>query len=337
VSRPADVEGVLAQIRDWMPPLRGIVHAAAVLEDRTLQEMAEDQFWKPIRPKVLGAWNLHAATHDLPLNFFVMYSSAAALLGSPGQGNYAAANAFLDALAHRRLALGLPAISIQWGAFSEVGLAAAQENRGERLSHRGIESFTPEDGTALFARLLARPRAEVGLLRMSVRQWVEFYPSAAAAPFLSELSDEEGRPGSAKVAGRFRETLEGLLPWERRAALERHILECLALVLRLPLERIDARAPFGGYGMDSLMSLEIRNRLEPSLGLKLSAALLYTHPNASALVEHLLVELQLETEGGPSSISGFPGDDALTAPGLSEEATAALLNEKLLDLEDYLK
>ncbi len=337
VARPADVEGVLAQIRDWMPPLRGIVHAAAVLEDRTLQEMGEDQFWKPIRPKVLGAWNLHAATHDLPLNFFVMYSSAAALLGSPGQGNYAAANAFLDALAHRRLALGLPAISIQWGAFSEVGLASAQENRGERLSHRGIESFTPEDGTALFARLLARPRAEVGLLRMSVRQWIEFYPSAAAAPFLSELSEEEGRTGATKVPGRFRETLEGLLPWERRAALEGHILECLGLVLRLPVERIDAHAPFGGYGMDSLMSLEIRNRLEPSLGLKLSAALLYTHPNASALVEHLLAELRLETEGGPNSTSGFPSNDAPSTPGLSEEATTALLNEKLLDLEDYLK
>jgi len=337
VSRLADVEGVLAQIRDWMPPLRGIVHTAAVLEDRTLQEMGEDQFWKPIRPKVLGAWNLHAATHDLPLNFFVMYSSAAALLGSPGQGNYAAANAFLDALAHRRFALGLPAMSIQWGAFSEVGLAAAQENRGERLSHRGIESFTPVDGTELFARLLARPRAEVGLLRMSVRQWIEFYPSAAAATFLSELSAEEGRPGAAKIAGRFRETLEGLLPWERRSALEQHILECLSRVLRLPVERIDAHAPFGGYGMDSLMSLEIRNRLEPSLGLKLSAALLYTHPNASALVEHLLVELQLETEGGPNSTSNFPIDDIPAAPGLSEEATAALLNEKLLDLEDYLK
>jgi myxalamid-type polyketide synthase MxaE and MxaD len=337
VSRPADVEGVLAQIRDWMPPLRGIVHAAGVLEDRTLQEMGEDQFWKPIRPKVLGAWNLHAATHELPLNFFVMYSSAAALLGSPGQGNYAAANAFLDALAHRRIALGLPAMSIQWGAFSEVGLAAAQENHGARLSHRGIESFTPEDGTALFARLLARPRAEVGLLRMSVRQWIEFYPSAAAAPFLSELSADEGRPGTAKVAGRFRETLEGLLPWERRAALELHILECLSRVLRLAVERIDAHAPFGGYGIDSLMSLEIRNRLEPSLGLKLSAALLYTHPNASALVDHLLVELQLETEGGPGSVSGFPSDAAPAPQELSEEATAALLNEKLLDLEDYLK
>jgi myxalamid-type polyketide synthase MxaE and MxaD len=336
VARAAEVDGIFAQIKERLPPLRGIVHAAGVLEDRTLQEMGEEQFWKPIRPKVLGAWNLHAASRSLSLDFFVMYSSAAALLGSPGQGNYAAANAFLDALAHRRVALGLPAMSLQWGAFSEVGLAAAQENRGERLSHRGIESFTPDEGTALLSRLLSRPRAEVGLLRMSVRQWVEFYPRAAAAPFLAGLREEEGRAGHMKIAGRFRETLEALSPGERRPALERHVLECLARVLRLPAERIDTRAPFRGYGMDSLMSLEIRNRLEPSLGLTLSAALLYTYTTTSTLVDHLLVELRLGTEEDPDAMRS-PSDDEMELRELSEQAAAALLDEKLLDLEDYLK
>ncbi len=335
VSRTSDIEALLAHIKDHAPPLRGIVHAAGVLEDRTLQEMGEDQFWKPIRPKILGSWNLHAATRELPLDFFVMYSSAAALLGSPGQGNYAAANAFLDALAHRRAALGLPAISIQWGAFSDVGLAAAQENRGERLSYRGIDSFTAENGTALLSRLLARPRVEVGLLRMSMRQWVEFYPRAAAAPFLAEVrAAEEGRAGLTKATSGLREALVILSPVERRAALERHVFECLSRVLRLPVERIDAHEPFRSYGMDSLMSLEIRNRLEPSLGLKLSAALLYTYPTTAALVDHLLFELRFEPDG---ATDGFFADDAPESHELSEEAATAMLDEKLLELKDYLK
>ncbi len=207
VSRVEDVEDAIRHVAETMPALRGIVHAAGVLEDRTLQEMGEAELLQPIRPKLLGAWNLHAATRGVPLDFFVMYSSASGLLGSPGQGNYAAANTFLDALAHARAAEGLPATSIQWGPFSDVGLAAAQDNRGQRLAHRGVDSLTSVEGTELLSRLLARPRVEVGLMRMSVRLWVEFYPRAAASPFLADLREEEGRAAVTAPAGDLRETL----------------------------------------------------------------------------------------------------------------------------------
>jgi myxalamid-type polyketide synthase MxaE and MxaD len=337
VSRTADVDALFAHIGARMPPVRGVVHAAAALEDRTLQEMTEEQFWPPIRPKVLGAWNLHVATRELPLDFFVMYSSAASLLGSPGQGNYAAANAFMDALAHARAASGLPAMSIQWGAFSEVGLAAAQDNRGQRLSYRGMESFTPEEGVELLERLIAHPRVEVGLVRMSVRQWVEFYPRAAAAPFLSDLREEDGRAGRTKPGGDFVETLAGLPPAERRPALERFVLDSLSRVLRLPPERIDAHAPFRGYGMDSLMSLEIRNRLEANLGVPLSAALLYTYPTTAALVDFLLDELSLNVDDLESTLDGIRVDLDRPPPGLSEAEAAAMLDERLSVIEDYLK
>jgi NAD(P)-dependent dehydrogenase (short-subunit alcohol dehydrogenase family)/acyl carrier protein len=337
VSRAPEVDGTLEYIEDNMPPLRGVVHAAGLIEDRTLQEMGEEQFSQPIRPKILGAWNLHRATRSIPLDFFVMYSSVAALLGSPGQGNYAAANAFLDALAHARVAEGLPAMSIQWGAFSEVGMVAEQESRGKRLAHRGIDSFTPDEGTELLSRLLQRPQVEVGLVRMSVRLWVEFYPRVAAMPFLAALREQEGRMSMSGALSPLRESLQDLSVAERRSALERHVLACLGRILRLAPERINAATPFKDYGMDSLMSLEIRNRLEPSLGLKLSAALLYTYPTAVALVDYLLIEMRFEAGGTADPADGLRASAAQIAVQLSEEAAAAMLNEKLLALEDYLK
>jgi NAD(P)-dependent dehydrogenase (short-subunit alcohol dehydrogenase family)/acyl carrier protein len=340
VSRLADVEAMIAAVKETMPPLRGILHAAGVLEDRTLSDMTEAQFSVPMGPKVLGSWNLHAATRGIPLDFFVMYSSAAGLLGSPGQGNYAAANTFLDALAHARAAEGLPAMSIQWGSFSEVGLAAAQESRGRRLESRGIESFTPDEGTALLSRLIQQPWGDVGLFRISIRQWIEFYPRAASAPFLAHLREEEAtaRGTAAPIASRFHESLRPLSPVERRAALERHVFDCLARVLHLPADRIDAHAPLKGYGMDSLMSLEIRNRLEASLGLRLSASLLYTYSTSAALVEHLLGELVFAAEPAPISVRDHhDAEPTIQFFELSEQSAMAILDEKLLDLEDYLK
>jgi acyl transferase domain-containing protein/acyl carrier protein len=337
VARAADVESALVYLDENMPPLRGILHAAGVLEDRTLQEMGEEQFTRAIRPKILGAWNLHAATRELPLEFFVMYSSVAALLGPPGQGNYAAANTFLDALAHARAAHGLPAMSIQWGSFSDVGMAAAQENRGQRLAHRGIDSFTPGEGMEILARLIRQPWGEVGVIRLSVRQWVEFYPRAASAAFLSRLRKAEQSAGATKGSNLVLDALRGLSRLERRPALERHVVECLGRVLRLPAERIEVQAPFRGYGMDSLMSLEIRNRLEASLGLRLSAALLFTYPTTATLVDHLLTELHLDTSEMDESVDGAQSQDAEMGTALSEAVAVAMLDARLNDLENYLR
>src|SRR5207237_295731 len=134
------------------------------------------------------AYNLHLLTRDTPLDFFVMYASGAGLLGSPGQGNYAAANAFLDALAHHRRNQGLPALSIDWGAFSEVGLAVAQENRGVRLRSRGMRSLTPSEGLSVLRRLLEGGRVQTAVVPLDVMQWLEFYPAAASSRMLSHLT-----------------------------------------------------------------------------------------------------------------------------------------------------
>ncbi|HEX8539131.1 MAG TPA: SDR family NAD(P)-dependent oxidoreductase, partial [Cystobacter sp.] len=207
VSRREQVEAVLKRVEATLPPLKGVLHAAAVLEDRTVLEMDGERFDKPMAPKVQGAWNLHTLTAGKALDFFVMYSSAAALLGFPGQSNYAAANAFMDALAQHRRGQGLPGLSINWGAFSEVGLAAAQSNRGERLSYRGMGSLQPAQGAAVLERLLSGRAAQVAVMSLDARQWLEFYPNATA-PLWTELLAEQEKTTAREARGaRFRETL----------------------------------------------------------------------------------------------------------------------------------
>nr|CCE88378.1 polyketide synthase [Sorangium cellulosum] len=309
VSRRDEVERLFARVEERLPPLCGIVHAAAVLDDHTLLEQSEESFRRVFGPKALGAWHLHALSEGRALDFFVMYSSASALFGSPGQGNYAAANALLDALARERERRGLRSMSIQWGVFAEVGLAAAQDNRGKRLSSRGMGSFTPVEGLEALRRLLLNPRAEVGVVRFDPRQWLELYPGTSGPPFLAEVMAEDTSHRGAGAAPRALERLKSAPAGERPALLERHLLEQAGSVLRLDPSKMDRAASLQSLGMDSLMSLELRNRLEASLGIRLSATILFTYPTAGALAEHLLDRLEIEGRAEEAQVAGP------TAPG----------------------
>jgi acyl carrier protein len=171
-----------------------------------------------------------------------------------------------------------------------------------------------------------------------MRQWTDFYPRAASAPFLTLLREEEARVGGrAKRGARFREVLLEMPTLERLPALERHILEHLGRVLGISVQRLDPHAPFQGHGLDSLMSLEVKNRIEASLGLKLSAALLFTYPTAAALAEHLINEMQIDAHQQVEvTMEHVPLGEPKPARPLSDEDAAAMLDEKLHEYEDYL-
>jgi acyl carrier protein len=350
----------MSRIEQSMPPLRGVVHAAGILDDRTLLEMDTQRFLRVLEPKVIGAFNLHTLTVNKSLDFFVLYSSVASLLGAPGQANYSAGNAFMDALAHSRRRLGLAGTSIHWGPFVDIGLAAIQESRGQRLSYRGLESLTPSQGLIAFSQLLDRPRAEVGILRLAVHQWVEFYPQVAASPFWSELQREKktlDQPSSSRVS--FKQSLERRPLLERQTALEFHILEHVGQVLRLDIARIDRLSSFTSLGMDSLLSLELRNRLESSLGVRLSATLLFTYPNPASLADYLIERMSLAgatkqrlSDTGPLATVGttIQSDRSSTRSGadgtkpttlqirqMSAAEAELLLEEELARSEDYLQ
>ncbi|XYH95262.1 SDR family NAD(P)-dependent oxidoreductase [Sorangium sp. So ce1128] len=315
VSRREQVVELLAAIDRRAPPLRGVVHAAMVIADSTVMEQSIERFWRTMAPKMHGAWNLHELTAGRPLDFFVMYSSVASLLGAPGHGNYTAASAFLDALAHHRRALGLPALSINWGLFSDVGIAVRQADVMGRVGDRGMDSLTEADGLRMLERLLAADMPQIAVVRFNVHRWLESYPSVARWRYWDKLTRERARaaPRSSDIV-RVREALERELPEERRFRLQGHLKEQLGRVLRVDPAAVDPTEVFASLGMDSLTSLEFRNRLESSLGLSLSATLLFTYPSIASLADHLLTEIE-------------------TADGRAEEATQRTFADGLGDLD----
>src|SRR5213082_320845 len=156
VSDEAALAGVFADIERNMPPLRGIIHAAMVLDDGIVQRLDAGRFRRVMAPKAEGAWNLHRLTLDKPLDFFVMCSSVAGVMGNAGQGSYAAANAFLDSLAHHRHALGLPALTVNWGALTGGGILARHAETAERLTRQGFGALTMSQGCEALEKLLQK-------------------------------------------------------------------------------------------------------------------------------------------------------------------------------------
>ncbi len=314
----------LAEIGRDLPPLRGIFHAAGVLDDGILLEQTPERFARVHQSKIAGAWHLHTLTCHLALDHFVLFSSVAALLGSPGQANYAAANAFLDALANTRQAQGLPALSINWGAWAEVGLAARQANRGERLAYRGMGSMPPAQAIAALERLMAQGPAHVGVFPFDLRQWRQYYPQVAALPLFKDLQDQQQRSQMRASHAQILETLQTAEASERRGLLEGHLRDQIRHVLRIDPSHIHAQTPLGSIGFDSLLALELRNRLETNLGVSLPGTLIWAYPTIDALIPFLAEKLELsleEHQAAPNTIL------------LSDDAALALLLEQDLLFE----
>lgn len=299
VSNRKQVAKLIDSIRTTMPPLRGIIHAAGLLDDGILLQLSPERFKKVMDPKIRGAWNLHTLTLDMPLDFFVMFSSAASVLGSPGQANYSAANAFLDALAHDRRARGLAALSINWGPWSEVGLAA-QADRHERLLLRGVGNMTPAQGVRAFVRLLGRSAAQVAVMPFDYKQWNRNHSHARNSPLFSELNEEAraGAPPAAPGKGiAFKQEL--LLAREhgaRRKLLQSYLGELMAKVLGLSasrLSKLDVNQPINSLGVDSLMAVELKTLIEADLGVTVPVTSFLQSSALSQLADDVLSRLDL--------------------------------------------
>jgi len=293
IAIKAEVAAIFEEMDRAGRPLGGILHAAGIVADGTLLQMSDEQFTRVFPAKIAGAWNLHELTLDRPLDFFVMFSSTASLLGSPGQINYAAANSFMDALARMRRALGLPGTSIHWGPFSDVGMAVRNDGRTQQLASRGLEALSPEAGLNALELLLGQTVSEMAVVRIDHRRWFDVLPHTAASPFWSEIRNDpqDGQPSTAAETRRFRTVFENSSQVERARLLDQLVREELGRVLHMEPSRIAADAPFKELGADSLMSLEVKNRLERNLDLRLPATLLYTFSTMKALTTHLLHEL----------------------------------------------
>lgn len=292
VADPHAVEALVAELDD----LRGVFHLAGVLDDGVVLEQTHQRFADVLAPKVAGAENVHRATRGHALDFFVMFGSAAALLGSPGQSNYAAANAFLDALAHHRRSLGLPATTIDWGPWSEVGRVAGATHQS-RFTALGFTPLAPADGIERLERVLAGAAPQIALMDFDAAQWAASYPSAAGTPFFSEIATAE-----ATASGDVARSIAAAPAANRLETIERYLTEQTASVLRVDPTRILPNIPLQQLGLDSLMTIELRNRLEHDLGVRLSATVVWRHPTTAALSAHLLEAMDLgEATEAPKS------------------------------------
>ena len=294
------LDAMLARIEDSLPPLGGIIHSVGVLSDGAIENQTWERFEQVLWPKVLGAWRLHQATQGKDLDMFILFSSISGVLGNPGQSNHAAANAFLDQLAAHRRTLGLPGQSIAWGAWSGIGEAEEHRQRIEKqLAHSGAGWIAPQQGMAAFDRLV---RQDVTAPVVTMVDWsVVDGEHESQTPFLEELIvSKKARPGEGEALAPQKGVMSRLRDApaeEKRSLLAAFVQAELKAVLRLP-NSPPVGASFFDLGMDSLMAVELRNRLNRALSGAYTASntVVFDYPSAAGLAEHLLKELGAVTE-----------------------------------------
>jgi acyl transferase domain-containing protein/acyl carrier protein len=318
------VVALLDEIRTAMPPLRGVIHSAGILADALIDRLTPAHFARVMAGKVEGALVLDRLSRRDALDFFVMFSSVASLLGNPGQGNYAAANAMLDAIAESRSAAGLPATSIAWGPWLEVGLAAAQENRGARVAAQGLDSITPAEGLELIESVLQASATQVAAMRFDATRWRESVATSRYARLFDGLHANATQTAAASSLG----AIKSAAPKQAQRLLRGVVTDQLAAVLRLRPEQLTASKAFRSLGLDSLMGLELRNRLERTLELKLSASMIWNYPTIEQLSVYLAGQLELGAPE-PAKVTR-PAPVTVTASSASDDLANELLQAEAL-------
>ncbi len=340
-AQEADIRKMLTRIESSFP-LRGIIHAAGVVDDAALINQTAQRFVDVLKPKVAGAWLLHTLTADRDLDFFVLCSAGAAIFGAFGQGNYAAANAFMDGLAWDRMRQGLPAVSINWGPWSDVGMAAALGGKErKRWSAMGMGLIHPDQGAKALALAIGGKSAQVMVLPVdwSVyrRQSDDFQSQAFLSEVLCQVAPPTGTPGGDQARDDFLDLLEQADPEQRRDLLFDHVKA--QLVRALDIGAATAISPDQGMtdmGMDSLMAVEISNRLKRSLNCNLPSTLAFEYPTLNMLTDYLAREvLELDVDGAGQGGADVPSEERRKAQMAMDELSDKEAEERLIrELDD---
>ncbi len=302
----ADRDALAAALRAVPPryPVRGVFHAAGVLDDGLIASLTPERVDAVLRAKVDVAWNLHELTRDMDLVAFVMFSSMAGIVGAPGQGNYAAANSFLDGLAAQRRAHGLPGLSVAWGLWEEPSTMTrhlADTDRA-RMSRVGLSPLPTRDAMALLDAALLGDRSMLVAARLNVAKLAR--DSAELPPILRDVGARRARrmvanAGSAASISSLRASLQGLTPEQRHRELTDLVCGSAATVLGHP--DVGADSAFADLGFDSLSAVELRNRLKMATGLTLSPTVIFDHATPAALAGHLDTQLAIGAAGDGST------------------------------------
>jgi NAD(P)-dependent dehydrogenase (short-subunit alcohol dehydrogenase family)/acyl carrier protein len=331
---------LLATFGAEMPPLKGVIHAAGALDDGMLAQQSWDRFLNAYRAKVDGTWNLHQQTSDL--DFLVCFSSATALLGAPGQGNYAAANAYMDSLMRWRRARGMHGLSINWGPWAEAGMAATLGERDRRrATEQGWSRIEADTGLSILSELLRTGPAQVGVLPLHWGKFSEALFEAGLPGYLKAWQPRaSGAANSASTgaggAGSGGEAVLSASPEQREDRLRDYVIGVVGNLLGH--EDIDTMQGFTEMGMDSLMGVDLRAILQKSLKVSLASTFAFDHSNVEAVVAYLMDKLfeDASVQHGGSADQVAQGDPGLGGTDLEAAAIDDSIEAELAALEQEL-
>jgi len=324
------VDHLIDTVRKHFQPLKGILHAAAVFDDALLTNLDATRMTRVLAPKLLGAWHLHLATLDLPLEHFILYSSITTAFGNPGQANYVAANAGLEGLAAMRRAMGLPATCIGWGPIGDVGYLARNTAVKDSLSQRlGKAPLSVEQALEQLGDLLLKGEANIALANFDWGTLARLLPSAASLRF-ALLNRAVGSAGGAEEAVDFRALIAGKTSEEITALVQGLIVQEVAQVLSITPERIDVSRSLQDMGFDSLMAVELALALEQRFGIQLPPMMLGESPTVERVAARIVGRLL----GDPQEASDDDQFGSLVRSMAQQHGETRASEEELQQLAD---
>ena len=346
IACETDVGRLMEEIGQRVSPLKGVFHAAGVLDDAPLKDLDEDKFCRVMRPKALGAWNLHRCTINARLDYFVLFSSISVQTGNIGQGAYVAANTFLDSLAHYRRSCKLSAISINWGAIGQVGMVAQDKQVEKYLKIMGSNLLSPAQVVYVLGNVLRWNPMQIGIADVDIKRWAEVHSAWAKSSRFSHLIKAAKESSKTLGSSNWAEKITQLQPRERQEQLSSLLATLICETMKLPTEQLDMRQSLIVIGLDSLLATELQAKIEAKFGLRISMLELMKDMSITQLTEDMLGRLEevaseLSSESDASAEKGVePRSFISTDPKRSDvenqidRKQAERLLESLDDLDE---
>jgi acyl transferase domain-containing protein/NADPH:quinone reductase-like Zn-dependent oxidoreductase/SAM-dependent methyltransferase/acyl carrier protein len=333
IGSPQDVARLIEEIRSGDRPLRGLFHLAMVIDDAPLVSLTRERMRSVMAPKAYGAWLLHEATRDLELDCFVMFSSVSSIFGNPAQGSYGAANAFLDSLAHHRRALGLPALTVNWGVLGGEGYVSRNERVAEFLARQGTEELSPKEVMELLESSLTAGATQVMAIRVDWTKWRQFFRGMQENPLLDRIFASVESQETTGPTSDWRLKIESAAPEELEGIIGQAVRDTVGSVLRVKPDTLRDDQPLTELGLDSLMGVEIENSIESAIGVALPPASLIRARTIAQIVTLIAEHLGAKKANG--AVAAAAASLATPEASTDEVNLEALSDEEIEGLLGY--